>query len=193
LTSDNLDKPWIIFEAGAMSRSLDRRIAPLLVGVDKSDVKDPLAQFQLTSFDKDDVGKLVHSINRVTDAPVAVEALNRRFNLCWPGLVEEIGNVPSRTSGVPAQAAPKVAVAASGPSLSDKQIEIVKILANNPESEPTAGMMGRAINENETRAHYHLDGLKGLDLVHDNMVVGEPSTYYLTSRGRAYAVEHGLV
>src|SRR3989454_7866890 len=53
LTGDNLSAPWLMFESGALAKNLDKSfVIPLLVGIKQSDVSGPLAQFQLTVFEK---------------------------------------------------------------------------------------------------------------------------------------------
>src|SRR5256886_4945790 len=85
LVPENLSEPWVTFEAGAMSRSIDAaRVAPLLVGVAIKDVPGPLAQFQCTVFEKEDVRRLVRSINGASDAPIAPVDLHRAFERHWP-------------------------------------------------------------------------------------------------------------
>lgn len=50
MTPNNLGAPWILFEAGALSKSIEKaRVSPLLFGVGPSDfTSSPLLQFQLT-------------------------------------------------------------------------------------------------------------------------------------------------
>jgi hypothetical protein len=48
LTGDNLGAPWLLFEAGAISKRADSRAFTYLYGIEYSDVKDPLSQFQHT-------------------------------------------------------------------------------------------------------------------------------------------------
>jgi hypothetical protein len=56
LTSDNFNAPWILFEAGALSKNLDKsRVCPILFDLDPADITGPLVQFQLTQFNKDDI------------------------------------------------------------------------------------------------------------------------------------------
>jgi len=56
ITPDNLSAPWINFEAGALSKSIDKsRVSPFLFSVKRSEVQGPLVQFQSTIFDKADV------------------------------------------------------------------------------------------------------------------------------------------
>ena len=41
LTRENLSKPWIMFEAGALSKKLDAsKVCPILFGVDSTDLKE---------------------------------------------------------------------------------------------------------------------------------------------------------
>ncbi len=43
LTKDNLDKPWILFESGALSKNFDKaHVCTLLFNVDTTDLKGPL-------------------------------------------------------------------------------------------------------------------------------------------------------
>jgi len=65
LTADNLEAPWIMFETGALSKSISAaRVCPLLFGVEPSDVKGPLVQFQAAPFAKDEMKKAVRMMNQ---------------------------------------------------------------------------------------------------------------------------------
>lgn len=47
LTAENLRSPWVLFEAGALSKIVDRaRVLPYLVDVNPRNIDGPLAQFQ---------------------------------------------------------------------------------------------------------------------------------------------------
>ncbi|RWR47594.1 toll/interleukin-1 receptor domain-containing protein [Sinirhodobacter ferrireducens] len=47
ITPENLNADWILFESGALSKSMqDARVIPLLFDLDFSDISGPLAQFQ---------------------------------------------------------------------------------------------------------------------------------------------------
>lgn len=84
LTHDNLTAPWVLFEAGALSKMVgSAHVSALLIGIDNVDVKLPLSQFQNTLFVKDDVLKLVQSINRVGQNPVKDEVLIKTFEALW--------------------------------------------------------------------------------------------------------------
>lgn len=47
ITRENLEKPWILFEAGALSKTFDKaRVCPVLFGVEATDVKGPYQFFK---------------------------------------------------------------------------------------------------------------------------------------------------
>ncbi|MGL6401348.1 toll/interleukin-1 receptor domain-containing protein [Aeromonas hydrophila] len=53
LTQENKERPWILFEAGALAKGLSTsRVCTLLVDLKPSDIKDPLAQLNHTLPDR---------------------------------------------------------------------------------------------------------------------------------------------
>jgi hypothetical protein len=94
LTPSNLGAPWILFEAGALSKMVGRgQVSALLIGLDLVDVKLPLSQFQNTIFQKDDVLKLILSINRAGSAPLKDDVLTRAFNALWPEFEKNVQRI----------------------------------------------------------------------------------------------------
>jgi TIR domain len=68
LTTDNLDEKWIHFEAGALSKSKDAYVCTLLIDIkNPGNVEYPLAKFQATKAEKDDVYRLVKTINKAVE------------------------------------------------------------------------------------------------------------------------------
>lgn len=56
LTRENLAKPWVHFEAGALAKKIERpRVCSLLIDLAATDVGFPLAAFQTKTFSKEDV------------------------------------------------------------------------------------------------------------------------------------------
>jgi lambda repressor-like predicted transcriptional regulator len=95
LTRDNTEKPWILFEAGALSKSLEKsRVCTLLFDVDPSDVKGPLTSFQATRFIREDFKRLFSVINSAADdARLDPNVLDNVFDMWWPKLEEEVANI----------------------------------------------------------------------------------------------------
>jgi hypothetical protein len=97
LTPENQHKPWLVFEAGALAKSVDDAyVVPYLIDMDKSQVEGPLAQFQAVSLDEKGTFGLVQSINRVPDKDAALqkERLERVFNRGWPELKRVFEKLP---------------------------------------------------------------------------------------------------
>lgn len=65
LTPSNLKSESILYEAGAISKSVNEsRVYTLLAGVEIAELRWPLAQFQATSLNKDDIRKMLQDINK---------------------------------------------------------------------------------------------------------------------------------
>ena len=81
LTPDNLEVPWILFEAGALSKTLENTyVCPYLFRVEPANLKGPLAQFQATRAEKEETRKLMHTVNRaLKEDGLAEPLLNRAF------------------------------------------------------------------------------------------------------------------
>lgn len=92
LTKDNLTSPWIMFEAGALSKNIDKsKVCPILFGVDPSDIQGPLVQFQAAKFTKEEVKKVVRMINsELADSSLSSEVFENVFEMWWPKLQERI-------------------------------------------------------------------------------------------------------
>lgn len=107
LTPENLTEPWILYEAGALSKTLDaktRVCTYLLAGLRKRDVKPPLGLFQATEAERDETRKLVHAVNKALEAsPVPESNLNDLFDAMWPQLDKQLTALPAATGA----AAPK--------------------------------------------------------------------------------------
>jgi Bacterial regulatory protein, Fis family/TIR domain len=101
LTRENLDSTWIHFEAGALSKQQQSTlICTLLIGVEPTDVLDPLAQFQHTRASKEDLRKLLSTINNTLDDLQRSDSqLNESFEVWWPKLEERLNSIPSSTEG----------------------------------------------------------------------------------------------
>ncbi len=95
VTPENLNAPWIHFEAGALSKIVKKSyVCPVLFGVKKSEVKGPLLQFQSTACEKEDVKKLVHTINSVCQSEsLELRRLDTVIDMWWPRLEEELNRL----------------------------------------------------------------------------------------------------
>lgn len=104
ITRDNLTSLWVNFEAGALSRDLDKGfVTPFLLNVKTSDIDGPLSQFQATTNDKDDIFKLLASINdKQGDERLDKGALEDAFEMRWDALNNQLAEIEREGKGKPA-------------------------------------------------------------------------------------------
>jgi hypothetical protein len=93
MTRDNLAAPWLLFEAGAISRSLSSgAVCPYLLDLDVRDISGPLGQFQAKKADKRSTLDLLNAINQRTRKPVP--GLEDVFEAMWPRFDAELQAIP---------------------------------------------------------------------------------------------------
>jgi len=92
LTKDNLESPWIMFEAGALSKNIDKsKVCPILFNVELSDIQGPLIQFQAAKFSKTEMKKVVKMMNaELSEFGLAPDVLDTVFEMWWPKLQEKV-------------------------------------------------------------------------------------------------------
>jgi len=86
LTKDNLNKPWILFEAGALAKDLSSsRVCTFLIDLETTDVSNPLAQFNHTLPDRDGLYELVRTLNSsLGENSLREKVLEQVFDTYWP-------------------------------------------------------------------------------------------------------------
>lgn len=96
LTKQNIHAPWINFEAGALGKSVDKsKVSPFLFRMNPSDVNGPLLQYQSTRHEKDDIYKLMLSINSSCgEQSLDNERLSKIFEVWWPNLEQNLKDIP---------------------------------------------------------------------------------------------------
>jgi len=95
LTRENLDSTWIHFEAGALSKQqTNTYVCTFLFDLEPTDVREPLAEFQATRSQRDDVRKLMFSINgALGDSRLAESELGETFEVWWPKLQQRLEQI----------------------------------------------------------------------------------------------------
>lgn len=84
LTKENKDKPWILFESGALAKGLNsNRVCTLLIDLDPADLENPLAQFNHTIYTKSSLQQLLNTINSLSEIPLKPSILEKVFEKYW--------------------------------------------------------------------------------------------------------------
>ena len=99
LTQDNLEAAWLLFESGALSKSIESsRVVPYLYGVPLAQLQGPLAQFQAAVATKDSTWEVLKSINEASgDNGLELTRLERAFENWWPDLEDSLNGIPEPT------------------------------------------------------------------------------------------------
>lgn len=110
LTSSNLTAPWILFEAGALSKLKDSYVCTFLLDHSSAtDIEPPLGQFQHTTFQKSDVLKLVRTINDILETcgerSLPDGILSMVFETFWPQLEGQLKEIKESQEDEPIQRA----------------------------------------------------------------------------------------
>lgn len=95
VTKENLHAPWLSFEAGALSKTMDKSfVTPFLFDIKRSEVNGPILQFQSTIFEKDDIKKLIHTLNKACgESGISEAMLDRAFEVWYPTLESELNGL----------------------------------------------------------------------------------------------------
>jgi len=112
LTEENKESPWLLYEAGALSKSIDSgRIVPFVSGIDFSQLPDPLTHFQAVHSDEEGARKLVQAISAILpNNHRSDSSIEKLFDLLWPELKTNLDDSEyNDTSQVLNQEIPKVA------------------------------------------------------------------------------------
>ena len=96
LTRENIDAPWILFETGALAKALgESYVCPYLLDLKPTELKGPLAQFQVTVANEEDTCKLLRTINKALgESARSTEQLDKAFKKWWPELKTAIDGIP---------------------------------------------------------------------------------------------------
>ncbi|MEI6708937.1 MAG: TIR domain-containing protein [Methylococcales bacterium] len=107
LTRDNLNSPWLLFEAGSAAKNKTRKVCPILFGRDKDNIEAPISKFnylQFTEennfeFSKEQMQRLLSTINEMAtkDDHKAYrrgwEAIERHMENTWDGFKDNISAI----------------------------------------------------------------------------------------------------
>lgn len=137
LTSSNKESPWILFEAGALSKNFDAsRVVPILCGIGDTDlVGSPLSQFQNKKLGKEEIWQLVLGINDSDPKPIDRDRLKRSFDAFWNDTSSKLDTIMlSKDSST--KSIPKTDISNQVFSLQESMAEVLKLLRSRPFDTP---------------------------------------------------------
>jgi len=103
LTKENKDKPWILFEAGAIAKGLSSsRVCTFLIDLEPIDLVNPLAQFNHTLYNRESLLQLLMTINSLSESPLKPSILEKVFDKYWSEFQERFDQILA-TNPVPTE------------------------------------------------------------------------------------------
>jgi len=92
VTRESLTAPWIMFEAGALSKNVGKaKVVPILVDLEPSDIRGPLLQFQCAKFMELEIKHVLRMINsELMDLALTDDVLESVFSMWWPSLEKQV-------------------------------------------------------------------------------------------------------
>lgn len=97
VTPENLASPWVLFEAGALAKSMQgTKVIPLLFNLEFSDISGPLAQFQAKKFERSGLAEVIHSLNQSPEQAVPEDRAKQLFGALWPELEKQLKEIPAQ-------------------------------------------------------------------------------------------------
>jgi len=105
VTKDNINAPWLTFEAGALSKTMDKSfVSPFLFNIKRSEVDGPILQFQSTIFEKEDIKKLLKTLNKACgEDKLTDDRLDKAFDVWFPTLESELNKIQSPAKNKPSE------------------------------------------------------------------------------------------
>ena len=143
LTPANLTAPWLLFEAGALSKTLaNTYVCPYLLGLEVTDIQGPLAQFQATRANRDDTLRLVKTINSALgDGALKDGPIEAAFAKWWPDLEPRL----AQAAAVAAQGQP-AAPARTDRNILEEILDLVRTAARDASESERRDRLNRAIS-----------------------------------------------
>lgn len=180
LTPGNIHSDWILFEAGALSKTLQSTfVCPFLIGLEPSEIEGPLAQFQATRACKSDALKLLRTLNAgLADAALAEAHLEEAFEVWWPKLDRQLQDLPDEGMD-------------DRPRRSDRDLleEILGFVRNQSRS------VALALSDEDKKQILYARGMKAMRSVHGPMggstaikLLGSDLEMTITNKNGSYKV-----
>jgi hypothetical protein len=110
LTRSNQNKPWVMFEAGAIAKVIqDTYLVPYLIDLKPSEVEGPLSSFQAKVANKEETLELLLTLNNALKSPLPDERLKSIYEKFWPDLENVLDTLPKEEGQItPPRSAPEV-------------------------------------------------------------------------------------
>jgi hypothetical protein len=95
-TPENLERPWLSFEAGALANQAERsRVVPVVFGMNKDNLPAPLNGFNGVDLDEDGFLRLIESIHEALDITTKWPIVKASAHRLWPEIEADLKAIPA--------------------------------------------------------------------------------------------------
>lgn len=96
LTPENQHNPWVMFEAGALSKTISHAyVCPYLIDLVPSQISGPMAQFQAANANEEGTERILQTLNKALgDLQVPPAEFSEIFDVWWPRLEHQLSSIP---------------------------------------------------------------------------------------------------
>ena len=189
-------QPWVNFEAGAISKIVQSsQVSPLLFGVSEAELDNlPLAMFQWTNFQKDDVRKLLRSLNEANKTPIPHAELIKKLDYTWDKVSGKAKNVEPSSPPSTEYTLQDNRGGTADLALSLQESEILALIAREYDGSGWMSEWGISLECDQSRARVrrHLNHLVRLHLLEVYVDEDEERSYQLTETGFDWIVDRNL-
>lgn len=103
VTPENLERPWLSFEAGALGNQAERsRVVPVVFGMVKDNLPSPLNGFNAVDLNEDGFLRLVQSIHEARKVPTKWAIVEASAHRLWPDIEADLQAIPTPAEHVAA-------------------------------------------------------------------------------------------
>ena len=198
LTADNVKEPWLNFEAGALSKQImQARIHPFLFGISPTELSgSPLSQFQATEFNRDDIQRLVSSINDTARTEkISQDRLYLNFQTCWTILDQQLQPLLLQSRERPQT--PNESAAKSAGTIDEiltvEDEETLKLVVDAEGETVFPKHVADMLGIRTERAKYIMEKLESLGFLLPAHNYVEGTSWSLSSEGRAELMKRNLL
>lgn len=101
ITPSSVNEPWLVYEAGALTKMADAKVVPVVMGVSKA-IAGPLGQFQARDVSRQDLLALCNDLNAACGGAAIAEArISEQFDRCWEGFESALDAANAIADGKP--------------------------------------------------------------------------------------------
>jgi hypothetical protein len=95
-TPENLERPWLSFEAGALANQAERsRVVPVVFGMNKDNLPAPLNGFNGVDLDEDGFLRLIESIHEALKITTKWPIVKASAHRLWPEIEADLEAIPA--------------------------------------------------------------------------------------------------